>query len=444
MPSLTLDRYDLVEELGRGGMSVVFRARDRQLDREVAVKVLHRFLADDADARQRLHREARAVARLHHPNIVEIYDSSEPGSDEAYLVTELIDGPTLRAWLERHGPPSLPEAGALLALALTRALRHAHEQGILHRDLKPENVMLTGRGQLKLMDFGIAQIMGGATRLTTTGALLGSPAHMAPEVIDGRLSDHRSDLFALGTILYWLLTGRLPFEAPNPSALFHRILQGVYEPPQTQVPALGNALARVVERALMPSVEARYQDVSEIERDLTAVLDAVGWPTDEAAIAQLLLDPTAFCAARRGPLVDRLLDEAREASAQGDHARATDRANRAAALDPERAEARALLDALARPPPRRRAVLRRLGPGVIGLAAIALAWWGRPPTGAPPEAGAPAERAAAVAAAGGPPPEPTAPPVRSSADPLRPAPGTGAQRAGADREGERQIGRAHV
>ena len=124
-------------------MSVVYRAHDRQLDRQVALKMLHQFLANDSAARERLHLEARAVARLNHPNILEVYDCSQPTSPTAYLVTELIHGVTLRTWIEKHGAPKIPEATVSIIYGLTNALRHAHGHGIIHRDLKPENVMVS-------------------------------------------------------------------------------------------------------------------------------------------------------------------------------------------------------------------------------------------------------------------------------------------------------------
>lgn len=372
-----LERYDVVGELGRGGMSVVYRAHDRQLDRSVALKVLHHFLAEDPDARRRLRREAVAVARLRHPGIVEIYDSSEPEAEDAYLVTELIDGVTLRAWLDDHDVLRLPEATAVIGLTLAQALRHAHERGIVHRDLKPENVMVTRSGQLKLMDFGIAQIMGGATRLTTTGALLGSPAHMPPEIIDGLPSDHRSDLFSLGTILYSVACGRLPFEAPNPSALFRRILEGEYEPPQAIAPAVGNGLARILTRALERNPDDRYQDVSELEADLSEELETVAWEPTPGLLAELLNDPERFCAGRREALLGRLIEEGRSALGEKRVARACDLLNRAAAMAPENAEVLELLESAscseAGPPRRaRKALLWAVGMCAAGLAVAAV------------------------------------------------------------------------
>lgn len=397
---LDLPRYDLVEELGRGGMSIVYRAHDKQLGRDVAIKVLHHFLAEDSDARRRMRREAMAVAKLRHPSILEIYDSSEPDFEPAYLVTELIDGRTLRDWLNAEGPLRLPEMAGVIGHGLACALRHAHEQGIIHRDLKPENVMISRGGGLKLMDFGIAQIMGGSTRLTATGSLLGSPAHMAPEIIDGHAPDHRGDLFSLGTILYWLACGRLPFEAPNPSALFRRILEGRFDPPQMHCAALGNGLARIIERSLEPDRSHRYQDVSEMEADLAAELTAIGWPPSRELLSELLVDPQGFADSREDGVVSRLLSEGKEALATRDLARAAERLNRVVAHRPHCGEAAALLDQASRPasPWRRRIAI--IGALLTGLLAVAFAGTGTPVTpdgiGAAPPPPRPAERPNAV------------------------------------------------
>ncbi len=365
MAAPRLERYEILGEVGRGGMSVVYRALDRQLGRMVAVKVLHPHLAADLDHRRRLVREARAVARLAHPSVLEVFDSSDPEAEHAYLVTELVEGQTLRAWLEQHGPP-LPELGALVVHALLGALRHAHERGVLHRDLKPENVMVTAQGGLKLMDFGIARILEGNTRLTATGSLLGSPAHMAPEIIDGLVPDHRSDVYSAGTILYWVLTGRLPFEAPNPAALFRNILDGRFEPVAMRAPAVGNGLARVVERALERIPDARFPDVAAFERDLGAEVEAAGFDTDPVALAAVLLDPSGRSTELKPALVDRLLAEGRAAAK--DRSRAVDRARRVLAYVPEHPEAAALLRRATRSPPRR-APVAAAGAGLLLLAA---------------------------------------------------------------------------
>ncbi len=241
-----LSRYRLLERLGTGGMSVVYRGLDTALHREVAVKVLHpHLLQQHGDARRRLEREARAVARLRHPNIVEVFDVADPGAEDAFLVTELVRGETLRAFAERVRcwPP---EVGAAIANQVAAALAHAHQAGVVHRDLKPENIMLRDDGVLKLMDFGIARVLDPAERMTQTGALVGSPAYMAPEVIDGLAAGPEADVFAVGTLLYWLWTGAFPFTAPSTSAMLKRILDGVYEDPRRRTPALSDGLAAIL------------------------------------------------------------------------------------------------------------------------------------------------------------------------------------------------------
>jgi serine/threonine-protein kinase len=350
-----LDRYEIVGELGQGGMSVVYRARDRQLSREVALKVLHEFLARQPDARKRFHREAVAVAKLHHPGILEIFDYSGPDAEDTYIVTELIEGETLRDFVDKRGRLPYPELGVLIVLELVRALRHAHEQSVIHRDLKPENVMITKEGVLKLMDFGLAQMMDGGTKLTATGTLLGSPAHMAPEVIDGKVSDARADIFSMGTILYWLTTGKLPFEAPNPSALFKKILDGKYEDPQLLEPRVGNNLARITKKALESDPDQRYQDVTELCADLARELEVVDIGPPDIEAKHLLKDPEAYAKEIGPKLVATLALRGKESLKEGNVARAMDRFNRVLAIDPHHEEVRRLVARVGR----RRALLRR-------------------------------------------------------------------------------------
>jgi len=211
------ERYRLLREVGQGGMAVVYRAIDETLKREVAIKILHPHLASEPESKARLEREAQSVAKLHHENILEIFDYSGLDSPSSYIVTEFIDGQTLKELLAAR-PFGYPEIAALVAVEICGALAHAHAAGIIHRDVKPENVMIRKDGVLKLMDFGIAQAID-LQRMTVTGQLLGSPAYMAPELIEGKPLDFRTDVFAVGIMLYQLATGSLPFAGKNPHAI---------------------------------------------------------------------------------------------------------------------------------------------------------------------------------------------------------------------------------
>ncbi|MEE2904402.1 MAG: serine/threonine-protein kinase [Myxococcota bacterium] len=333
MRKIDIERYEVKELLGQGGMSVVYRAFDRQLKRDVALKVLHDFLAAREDARRRFQREAIAVAQLRHQGIVEIYDYSGDDSKEAYIVTELIEGPTLREYIDNLGQLKHPELAVILTIVLTEALHHAHENGVIHRDLKPEKNMVTKSGNLKLLDFGIAQISGGP-RLTATGTLLGSPAHMAPEIIDGERSDARGDIFSVGTILYWLATGRLPFEAANPSALFKRILDGEFEDPQMLEPKIGNNLSRTIKRALAPNRDERFANTSELLDALYQELELLGLELPDIAAREFIKHPIAYGDMLTEDLTKRLTELGQKAANEKEFGKAMDYFNRVLAIEP--------------------------------------------------------------------------------------------------------------
>jgi len=197
----TLGRYELGDELGEGGMATVFRARDRELRREVAVKVLFPHLARRAEVVRRFQREARAAAGLEHPNILRIYDvGGGEGDDPPYIVMELIRGRTLLAEIEQRGA-MLAEVAACIGALLGDALAAAHAAGIIHRDVKPANVLIAQGGRLLLADFGVARLETEDSLVTRTGALLGTPAYMSPEQASGDVTTARSDLYSLGATL---------------------------------------------------------------------------------------------------------------------------------------------------------------------------------------------------------------------------------------------------
>jgi serine/threonine-protein kinase len=428
-----LDRYRLEAELGHGGMSVVHRARDTKLPRAVAVKVLHEFLARQEEGRRRFHREAVAVARLEHRAIVAIYDYSGPDADQSFIVTELIEGPTLRDYINRHGPFPWPEMAMLVVSELAEALAHAHDAGVVHRDIKPENIMIQRGGQLKLMDFGIAEIVGGATRLTSTGALIGSPAHMAPEVIDGKPADHRADLFSLGTILFLLTTGQLPFEGPHPSALFRRILAGDYPPPESLNPKIGRQLSRILDRCLAPDPDQRFATAHQLLEALKDELTLVAMTPPEPLARALFEDRDSFMAQRRDPMLRSLLDAGMAAFEARSWGRAGDLFNRILAHQPDHPEATAFLQRIARGRRRRSQTRWAAGAAVAAVLALAgLGWALQPPPRSAPERAAVADRPAPLPVEEGPlvgprpPPEPepslaAARPVRRARRPRPPA-----------------------
>src|SRR5690606_2653890 len=224
-----LEKYEILEEIGHGGMATVYRATDTVLDRPVALKVMHPHLRAAEEARKRFHREARSVARLRHPRVLEIYDFSGEGSSEAYIAAELLTGPTLKQWREGRGEVPA-EIAACAVIQVAQALEAAPAAGIVHRDVKPEHVHLHKNRAPKPTDLGIADMID-AQSMTATGQILGSPGHMAPEQIEGKDCDARSDLFSLGTVLYYLATGRLPFTGRNPHQVLKRIVDGEYADP---------------------------------------------------------------------------------------------------------------------------------------------------------------------------------------------------------------------
>jgi len=369
-----LGRYELLEQVGSGGMAVVYRGRDTALDREVAVKLLHPHLAQAQESRARFSREARAVARLSHPAIVEIYDYAGDGAAEAYLVTEYVRGRTLRAY-QREVGFGFPEIGMLVGRALADALVHAHSAGVIHRDLKPENVLVAegDRPSVKLADFGIARILSSEERLTMTGALVGSPHHMAPEIVEGRDADARSDLFSLGTLLYWLATGKLPFAAPNPTAILRRALAGDFADPRAADSRVPAVLADLVRSCLSVDPAGRPASASEVREIIDRILADSGLEEPTRELAAFLTDPKGFKAAFPARAVAALVARGDEALDSGATPRALGLYDRVLALDPGNRDVPAKLARLAR----RRRIRRALGVAgvVVALALLVLAAW---------------------------------------------------------------------
>ena len=271
------DRYDILGEIGRGGMGVVYRARDQRLGREVAIKRLREELLGDEKTRERFEREARAVARLDNPHIVPVYDF---GVEEGvpFLVMPYVEGPTLRERVEAEGPLS-PDKTARLGQKLAGALEAAHEEGLVHRDVKSQNVLIDGK-RPRLTDFGIARLRE-RTRLTSTGEVLGTPAYMSPEQLEAGDVDHRSDVYGLGAVLYECLSGRLPYEGENTMQLMYAIAEGKRAPLEETAPEVPSWLAQVVEKCLSEEPEERYESAEALAE---ALREGGKWPPGPATV----------------------------------------------------------------------------------------------------------------------------------------------------------------
>jgi len=329
------DRYKLIEEVGQGGMAVVYRATDETLKRVVAIKVLHHHLAAEPESKARLEREAQAVAKLRHDNILEIFDYSGLDSESSYIVTEFIDGQTLKQFLTgrtlRH-----PEVAALISIEVCGALAHAHSVGVLHRDVKPENVMVRKDGLLKLMDFGIAQVLD-LERMTVTGQLLGSPAYMAPEIVEGKQLDFRTDVFSVGIMLYLLATGSLPFTGKNPHEVLRRITEGKFPDPRLVGHGVDQALSRIIAKALARRPEDRYSDVGPLADELRAYLSDAGLGEVRSELRAFFGDPAGYEAELPKRLSSALTAAATRHLTAKRSAKALELWNRVLAFDPHNA-----------------------------------------------------------------------------------------------------------
>ena len=439
-----LAKYELLEEIGHGGMATVYRARDLRLGREVAIKIIHKHLRENAEVGTRFIAEARAAAKLHHPGIVEVFDVSGEDDSERYLVVELLRGATLRKVLVEHR--DMPaEVGAAIVLELCEAVEHAHEAAIIHRDIKPENVLVelpedralanarcaaeadaehpppllqavatptssrrdagakavadasttqpstrdalldgeTGPRRrsdaadgesssersektekaekadksernrarererevakkaraeglgviIKLTDFGIAKILD-AQGVTSTGQVLGSPAHMAPEQIEGGDVDVRTDVFGLGVLMYECLVGHLPFEGKNPAQVLRKVLEGLYAAVDRERPTTGGRWGRIVAHALARDAEARTASPGALALEIRGELLALGISDPKAEILAYFADNRGYCDALPARLVPRLVARGEAARKGGDVPGAAADFNRALALAP--------------------------------------------------------------------------------------------------------------
>lgn len=284
-------RYQLRDLLGEGGMASVYLAYDSALDRQVAIKTLHTELGREQSFRERFRREAQAVAKLQHTNIVSVFDTGEDelgGALMPYIVMEYVEGQPLGSVLaddiRQHG--AMPADKALKVTAdVLAALETSHEMGLVHRDIKPGNVMMTKRGVVKVMDFGIARAMqSGVTSMTQTGMVVGTPQYLSPEQALGRGVDARSDLYSVGIMLFQLLTGRIPFDADSPLAIAYAHVQEEPVAPSTINRSVTPAMDALVARALKKNPNERFPSAAAMRDEIARVLGASGGQTGAPVI----------------------------------------------------------------------------------------------------------------------------------------------------------------
>jgi eukaryotic-like serine/threonine-protein kinase len=257
--------YKITEKLGEGGMGAVYKGVDLMLEREVAIKALRPELASQPQVVERFRSEAVTLAKLNHQNIAALYSFFRQG-DEFFMVMEFMRGRTLDEIVSKSGPMSCEEAVPLFCHAL-EGIGYAHRLGIIHRDIKPANMMLTDDGTLKVMDFGIARVLGTA-RMTRAGNLIGTIEYMSPEQVRGQETDERADIYALGVLLFELLTGRLPFASENEYELMKMQIEHAPPAPRSLAPHIPEAIERAILKAMAKRPEDRFQSAHEFRDEL--------------------------------------------------------------------------------------------------------------------------------------------------------------------------------
>jgi serine/threonine protein kinase len=260
----TISHYRIVEKLGEGGMGVVYKAEDTRLRRTVALKFFRSEVIESAEHRERILREAQAAAALDHPNICTVHEIDE-AEGKTFLAMAFVEGQSVKEKIAER--PLKLEETLDVAIQTAQGLQAAHEKGVVHRDIKPANLIVNPHGQVKIMDFGLAQLAD-RTRLTQTSTFLGTPAYMSPEQAQRLPADRRSDIWSLGVVLYEMITGRLPFEAQQDQAVLYSIVHQEHEPVTALRAGLPTELDRIVRKALAKRPGERYQHVDEMASDL--------------------------------------------------------------------------------------------------------------------------------------------------------------------------------
>ncbi|MCK4237169.1 MAG: protein kinase, partial [Candidatus Krumholzibacteria bacterium] len=267
----TISHYKILEKLGEGGMGVIYKAEDTRLKRTVALKFLPPFMTRDPQAKERFIQEAQAASALDHSNICNIHEIGEMEDGQMFIVMAYYEGETLKKKIE-GGPLKISEA-IDITIQVTEGLARAHESGITHRDIKPANIIITNRGEVKIVDFGLAKLAG-QTKLTTTGTTVGTVAYMSPEQARGAEIDQRTDIWSLGVVLYEMLTGQAPFKGEYEQAVIYSILNEEARPVSSLRSNVYTELQEIIERALLKDLSQRYQTVGTVLADLQRIKEA--------------------------------------------------------------------------------------------------------------------------------------------------------------------------
>jgi serine/threonine protein kinase len=279
-------RFQILKELGRGGMGIVFQAYDKELKEQVAIKILSPLLSNNTEALERLKREVSAARRITHPNVIRIHDLSE--SEGLHFVSmEYFFGTTLKELLKRQGAMSLVR-GSQLAFQICDGLESAHRQGVIHRDLKSQNMIVNDSGELKIIDFGLASCAH-QEGMTATGLILGTPEYMAPEQVAGKKADERADIYSFGIILYEIFTGKVPFSGESTIAIGFQQMRDEPLRPTVINPKISGKLEKVILKALQKDPQERFISVSEMRTELQEAFgqtSLTSTTTDQAASDQ--------------------------------------------------------------------------------------------------------------------------------------------------------------
>src|SRR5258708_3984405 len=296
-----IGKYEIMRHLGKGAMGIVYLAHDTVLERDVALKVMVSQIADDPELKQRFEREARAVAKMTHPNVVTVFDLGSHSDGSPFIAMELLKGTDLQRAV-RQPPPLTLERKVAIIVQVLAGLAHAHQAGIVHRDIKPANIFINTEGTVKIMDFGVARLT--TASMTGTGNIVGTADYMSPDQVKHSRVDGRSDVFTVGCLLYELLSNRRPFHSDNLMAIFYKI---THEQPNSDVIPVGEAydsLMPVLKKALAKDLEARYQTAYDFAVDLREWLkDHATTPSSRHAL-ETLVDMEAPPSSPPSPLTD--------------------------------------------------------------------------------------------------------------------------------------------